>query len=118
VTYTGFAENTSASGRMASGTVAADGSLVLKLYYDRIKYTVTFKDHDGRILSTDQVVYEGKATAPAPAPTRTGYTFTGWSPSYESITADLTVTAQYAANTNTAYKIEHYQQTSPTMAIP
>jgi len=109
-TYTGFAENTSASGRVASGTVAADGSLVLKLYYDRNDYTVTFKDYDTAVLGTDTVAYEGSATAPASSPTRVGYTFTGWSPNYTSITSDLTVTAQYAANTDTAYKVEHYQQ--------
>ena len=60
-------------------------------------YTVTFKDHDGKVLGT-QKVEEGKgATAPA-NPTRTHYTFTGWDKSFNKITADLVVTATYKIN--------------------
>ena len=60
-------------------------------------YTVTFKDHDGKVLKT-QKVEEGKgATAPA-NPTRTHYTFTGWDKSFNKITADLVVTATYKIN--------------------
>jgi uncharacterized repeat protein (TIGR02543 family) len=101
-TYTGFTENQTAAGRVPSGTVAADGSLVLKLYYDRDDYTVTFNNYDNTTLGTDTVVFEGSALAPTSAPTRTGYTFTGWSPSFSLVTSDLTVTAQYAPNTDTA----------------
>ena len=39
------------------GTVAADGSLVLRLYYTRNSYTVTFKNGD-EVLSTQSVKYE------------------------------------------------------------
>lgn len=60
-------------------------------------YTVTFKDHDGKVLKT-QKVEEGKgATAPAD-PTRTHYSFTGWDKSFNKITADLVVTATYKIN--------------------
>ena len=60
-------------------------------------YTVTFKDHEGKVLGT-QKVEEGKgATAPA-NPTRTHYTFTGWDKSFNKITADLVVTATYKIN--------------------
>jgi len=60
-------------------------------------YTVTFKDHDGKVLGT-QKVEEGKgATAPAD-PTRTHYSFTGWDKSFNKITADLVVTATYKIN--------------------
>lgn len=38
--YTGFIENTGHADRIASGTVAADGSLVLRLYYDRNPYRI------------------------------------------------------------------------------
>jgi uncharacterized repeat protein (TIGR02543 family) len=70
-TYTGFTENQTAAGRVPSGTVAADGSLVLKLYYDRDDYTVTFNNYDNTTLGTDTVVFEGSALAPTSAPTRT-----------------------------------------------
>lgn len=59
-------------------------------------YTVTFKDHDGKVLKT-QKVEEGKgATAPA-NPTRDGYTFEGWDKAFNNITSDLVVTATYKA---------------------
>jgi len=57
-------------------------------------YTVTFKDYDGTVLST-QTVEEGQN---AEAPTvngRTGYHFTGWDKAYSTVTGDLTVTALY-----------------------
>ncbi len=57
-------------------------------------YTVTFKDWDGTVLST-QTVEEGQN---AEAPTlngRTDYHFTGWDKAYSTVTEDLTVTALY-----------------------
>ncbi len=63
-------------------------------------YTVTFEDWDGTVLSTQTVVSGGSATAPAD-PTRTGYTFTGWSAGYTNITSDVTITAQYTINSYT-----------------
>ncbi|MBR2987109.1 MAG: InlB B-repeat-containing protein [Clostridia bacterium] len=59
-------------------------------------YTVTFKDHDGAVLSTETVVSGHAAKAPA-EPTREGYVFTGWDKSFDHVTSDLTVTAQYQA---------------------
>lgn len=62
------------------------------------EYTVTFKDFDGKTLGTPQtIVYGNSATAPAD-PSRTGYTFTGWSPDFSYVTGDMTVTAQYTIN--------------------
>ena len=43
-------------------------------------FTVQFVDWDGTLIKSEQVPYGGSATAP-PNPSRTGYTFTGWSPS-------------------------------------
>ena len=45
------------AGNVLQGTVAADGSLVLRLYYTRNSYTVTFKNGD-EVLSTQSVKYE------------------------------------------------------------
>jgi surface antigen len=59
--------------------------------------TVTFRDHDGATLKTQSVKYGGSAAAPS-APSREGHTFQGWDKSFNSVTADLTVTATYQIN--------------------
>ena len=58
-------------------------------------YTVTFKDHDGTVLKS-QIVPSGQAATAPTNPSRTGYTFTVWSPAFNSVTSDLIVTAQYS----------------------
>ncbi len=57
-------------------------------------YVVTFKDHDGTTLKTQTVDENTAATAPA-TPPREGYVLTGWDKTFTSVTADMTVTAQY-----------------------
>ena len=69
-------------------------------YKEIIIYTVTFKDWDGEVLETEDVVSGQSATAPAD-PTRTGYTFDGWDKAFNNVTEDLTVTAEYSINTYT-----------------
>jgi len=78
-------------------------------------YTVTFKDWDGTVLSTQQVVEGGSATAPV-TPERTGYTFTGWDKSFSNITANTVVTAQYSINSYTL--TVRYQYADGTTAAP
>jgi uncharacterized repeat protein (TIGR02543 family) len=63
-------------------------------------YTVSFVDYDGTVLATRTVNSGSSATAPE-APTRTGYTFTGWSGSFTNVTGNLELTAQYTINTYT-----------------
>ena len=46
-----------------------------------------------------------------PALSKTGYSFAGWSSEATSMPdEDLTITAQWTPNTNTAYTVEHYWQ--------
>ena len=118
--YTGFSENTAIESRVESGIIAGDGSLVLKLYYDRDQYTVSYTSNGGSLISdTNGVKYESTIAAPT-APSRAGYTFAGW---YQESTletawdfaigqviADTTLYAGWTANTNTPYRVEHYQQ--------
>ncbi|MGI6332178.1 MAG: InlB B-repeat-containing protein [Zhaonellaceae bacterium] len=57
-------------------------------------YTVTFKDWNGTELKVETVKHGDPATAPAD-PVREGYTFTGWDATFDNVTGDLIVTAQY-----------------------
>lgn len=58
--------------------------------------TVTFKDYDGKVLSTQSVEKGSSAVAPA-APSRDGFVFVGWSVSFDNVQSDLTVTVMYQA---------------------
>jgi uncharacterized repeat protein (TIGR02543 family) len=57
-TYTGFVQNSSHADRKASGSVAADGTLVLRLYYDRNTYTVDFTSNEGTAVSSQRTVWD------------------------------------------------------------
>ena len=69
------------------------------------QYVVTFVDYDGAVLGTDTVDYGTGAAAPA-NPTRSGYTFTGWTPDFSNVTGDLTVTAQYSSTAPSAFLVQ------------
>ena len=71
---------------------------------------VVFKDYNGTILKTEYVGDGDSATAPSTS-AREGYTFSSWDVGFTNITDNLIVTAQYVANNNTVYKVEHYRQT-------
>ena len=75
-------------------------NLVVTAQYSINSYTVTFVDWDGTVLDVQEVEFGADAVAPA-APTREGYTFTGWDKAFSNITADLVVTAQYSINSYT-----------------
>ncbi len=83
-----------------SGVVAADNSLVLKVYADRNKYSV-ITVVDG--VSSETKVYYGAAVTEPDAPEKTGYTFTGWQGELpETMPAEnVTVTAQWKVNSYT-----------------
>ncbi len=76
-----------------SGTVAADGTTVLRAFYTRNKHSVTYKlDPAGQATPSGFTMPAGAASVkygaayhPAAAPTATGWTFTGWT------TTDATV---------------------------
>lgn len=77
-TYTGYKENTTYPGRVPTGTITGDGNLVLKLYYSKNAYRVTFDPKGGTPKPENQTVkYNDKATKPS-NPTKEGYTFEGW----------------------------------------
>ena len=76
-----------------TGTVAADGSLVLKVYYSRNQYKLTV---DG----AESMVYYGAALEIADPEARTGYTFAGWKPAAPATMPanDVTLESQWTEN--------------------
>ena len=67
----------------------------------RQQFTIAFEDWDGTPIGNAQTVYAGEDATPPADPTRAGYTFTGWSGSYQNVQASATLTAQYTINTYT-----------------
>ena len=97
--YTGYVYNPDHHDSKAEGVIRADGSLVLKLYYDRATYTVTY-DLDGG-SSSEQLVYPGlKYGENTPTlkadPEKLGHTFLGWNPTIEpTVTGTVTYSAKW-----------------------
>ena len=88
----GFTFDESAA-NVVSGTVAADGSLVLKVYFARNQYKLTV---DG----AESEVYYGAALDIATPAARKGYTFTGWNVDVPATmpASDLTLVSQWSEN--------------------
>ncbi len=96
------------------GTIAGDGSLVLKVYFKQ-QFTVTYKPgtqgafteqtKTGLDYGTATPAFEGNTTG------KPGYTFEKWQPSVATeVTSNAEYVAQWTANTNTKYTVEHYLQ--------
>ena len=64
-------------GELPKGTIKADGSLVLKAYYDLNEYKLTFDAKGGESDQTEVTARYGDKIA-SPMPTRKGYVFEGW----------------------------------------
>ena len=98
--YTGFHVNPSHEQALQTGEVKGDGSLILKVYYDRDLLTITFLDAFGEVLKTEVVRYLGSATPPNNVD-RVGYTFIGFDGDYLDVSENITVQALYQQNTYT-----------------
>ena len=104
----GFTHNSEHKDAYEVAYVLADGSLVLEVYYTRNEYTVSF-DANGGVAKAEQTYLYGEELDLG-VTTRTGYTFAGWAPKAPTTmpAEDLEFVAQWTANTNTAYKVQHY----------
>ncbi|MBR3952005.1 MAG: InlB B-repeat-containing protein [Oscillospiraceae bacterium] len=105
-TYTGY--NSPAKQEVR---ILADGSAVLRYYYDLKWAKVTFEPGEigGEAISYD-LKYGAKIAAPQMA--AKGYTFTGWDKEVVPFmgTENVTYTAQWKKNPDTAYRVEYYVQ--------
>lgn len=80
--------------------------------------TVTFKDYDGSVIKTENINYGESATAPD-APQRDGYIFLNWDKTFDNVTSDLVVTAQYTKITKPTVCIQSTQASAgDTVEIP
>ena len=104
--YEGFSYNSSltkVNGTVQeNGTIAADNSTVVELYYERNTVNVTFKLAGGNIGgNTNDVVKSGKygTALPLPAdPEKTGFVFKGWNPALPSPLVFPAADTQYTAD--------------------
>lgn len=94
----------------SSGTKVGDcgasytptGNTTLYAKWETVGYTVTWKNHDGTTLETDEGVAQGAtptyddATPTKPDTTEKSYVFSGWSPAISPVTGDVTYIAQFA----------------------
>ena len=115
---------------VASGTIAADGSLVLTLYYTRNKYSLTYEyvgtvpanaaPTAARLDEYFETYKYGETVTINPDATAAGYIFTGWyslggtvtadTASFEMPAHDVTLHGYFSARTDLTYKVEHYFQ--------
>ncbi len=86
-TYDYYTENTSYSGRIPNGNIAGDGTLVLKLYYDKTIFDLTFDSQGAdQAMMLDalslRVPQDAAVTSvsgfPSQPPTKAGHVFRGW----------------------------------------
>lgn len=122
--FAGFAYNEAKSASTISGEIAPDGSLVLKVYYDRNEYKLTYS-YSGDIPQNapakpnDETYKFGESVTVAGDVSVAGYTFKGWESQATDKTAGETFTmpahnvafiGEFSANTDTQYKVEYYLQ--------
>ena len=104
-----------------SGNIDGEGTLVLKVYYDRNSYTVTTSAENtkgGSVTLGATKVYGNEITITATV--KAGYTWLGWYEGNALVSGDLTYTfmptrnislvAKWSANEDTFYTVEYYHQ--------
>ena len=82
---------------------AVTGDVTYKAQYkaEKKKYTITWKNEDGSVISTSEAAYGEKPEFTGDQPTKAAdkeyeYTFTGWDPEIKEVTGDQTYTAQFS----------------------
>lgn len=118
-TYDGFIPDS-----YSQSKIAADGSTVVRIFYNRRKYTVSFDSNNGTGESFSQAFYYGCPQSLAEnCFSNTGYVFAGWSTSasgtveYSNLakfetTRDFILYAVWHELKTVTYKVQHYKQTT------
>ena len=116
LSFAGYTYDAGNSGNILSGTIVADGSLQLYVYYTpntNTRYTVRHVGTDGTELETEDFTGTTNATVSATAKTFAGYTFDSTNP--QNVTSgiiagdgSLVLTLYYIPNNDTAYTVYHF----------
>ncbi len=111
---TGFVVNEAKS--VLSGTISREIPLVLKVYYDRKAYTISFDAGDGAVNPSNIIAYHGVKTD-LPSVAKNDYTFKNWTDGTNTYTdmgifeADTVLTAEWEYTPGTVvYTVEYYVQ--------
>lgn len=97
-----------------AGTGTSSQAKSLVLYGVIQKFSVTYTDDIGGTSFADEVTSDLRRGTPTPAftggtPTRSGYTFTGWSPAVTATVTDNAVyTAQWVKNSSSSHHSTRY----------
>ena len=122
--YTGFAETQASKEAEANTTVNGDGSTVLKLYFDRNIYTVSYAyqgDTDTippELPAAATYRYGETVTVSSVEPSLQGYDFGGWKTQGSEITdgtftmpaKDVAITGAWYPKDGISFQIMYYQQ--------
>ena len=112
-------EKATVDGQVTQTTqIKGSGALVVKLYYTRNKHTVSFLVENGNNI--EKVYHYGEIVEQPTNPSKDGYTFSGWKTNKELTeefvfgkampAKNITVYGAITPNSNTKYRVEHYQQ--------
>ena len=130
-TYTGFTFDDTHKDNITNGIITEDGSLKLKLHYNRNKYTVTFdKNNESATgeMEPQTFYYDVSASLPSNTFAYIGHVFTGWAKTANATEADftdsnsvsnlvtenngnITLYAVWVEGEPVNYAVEHYLQT-------
>ncbi|MBR4671648.1 MAG: InlB B-repeat-containing protein [Bacilli bacterium] len=105
-TFAGWATSSGGSVVYANGAtvknLATSGTYTLYARWTANTYTLTYNNNGGSGCSTKTGTY-GSSWGSLCTPSRTGYTFNGWSPNYtnQTITGNVSTTASWKVNTYT-----------------
>ena len=113
--YEGFTFDDSIYGTKLSGNISADGSLVLKVYYKRNSYNVTYSytgeipNNASALPSMTSFRYEEEIVVADDASAE-GYTFSGWIKDYINMPAqDIEITGYFIeVSKSYRYKVEYF----------
>lgn len=105
-TYPGFAAllyNTKAK-------VAADGSTVVEIYYDRNYYMMSFNLDGG--YGVEPIYARYGASVKVENPTKPGYTFSGWEPTVPTTVPaeNTTYKAKWKVDDSVNYRVQYWQE--------